>query len=407
MSIQIQLRNKGVIIHAPLATVIEDVNPDQFEAGVEIFPGCVIKGQKSRFGAGTKLGRTGGGYFEDVRTGRDVDLYGGYFSDCIFLDGVIVRGHAEMRGGTLLEEQCEAAHHVGYKMTVMLPFVVSGSLVNFCDALFAGGTSRENHSEIGSCLALYNYTPYGDKFASMFGDVPRGVFLKSPRIFVGGQTQIVSPVTVGFGAIIPAGCAVRKNVPENRMYGETSNAVDKEFDPGMYGAIREKFEVTIQYIANIRCLAHWYRNVRIPISSEDPHLTALNFEAIELLEACVKERIKRLDRVVKRLPASMEKHRAAQAAADSRGDADGSTQHRRRIMEHKALISAWPELRAALQSPPAAPKSEALAAIVGAFFAAKAENGFLTYIDFISDLDPALVEAGQAHLQQYVVAMVP
>src|SRR5690606_16728375 len=141
----------------------------------------------------------------------NADLFSGYFVDATFLDGVTVRGHAEMRGGTLMEEGAECGHHVGYKMTIMMPNVVAGSLVNFCDALMAGGTSRKDHSEIGSCLALYNFTPWGDKFASMFGDVPHGVFLRERRIFVGGQTQIVSPVKVGYGALIPAGAAVRRS----------------------------------------------------------------------------------------------------------------------------------------------------------------------------------------------------
>mgnify|MGYP000612120586 CR=1 FL=1 len=92
-----------------------------------------------------------------------------------------------------------------------MPWVIAGSLVNFCDALVAGGTSRRNHSEIGSTMALYNFTPRGDKFASLFGDVPRGVFLQEPRIFVGGQTQIVSPVKVGYGAVLAAGAATTRS----------------------------------------------------------------------------------------------------------------------------------------------------------------------------------------------------
>ena len=102
------LRARGVEVLAPGATVLEELDPERFEPGVVIHPGCTVRGRGSSFGAGTHLGRAGGGWFENVCTGRGVDLYGGYFKDAVFLDGVVVRGHAEMRGGTVLEEEAEA-----------------------------------------------------------------------------------------------------------------------------------------------------------------------------------------------------------------------------------------------------------------------------------------------------------
>ena len=78
-----------------------DDDPTRFEAGVEIFPGCVIEGAESLFGAGTKLGKAGGGYFRNVRAGRGCDLYGGAYDDCVLLDGVtgghnLVKSHADL-----------------------------------------------------------------------------------------------------------------------------------------------------------------------------------------------------------------------------------------------------------------------------------------------------------------------
>ena len=57
---------------------------------------------------------------------------------------------AQVRPGTILEEGAEMAHTVGLKQTIFFPFVVGGSLINFCDALMSGGKSRKVHSEIGS-----------------------------------------------------------------------------------------------------------------------------------------------------------------------------------------------------------------------------------------------------------------
>lgn len=335
------LTARGVKIHAPAATVIEDVNAEAFEEGVEIFPAVTIRGALSRFGAGTKLGRAGGGYFENIATGRDVDLYGGYFQDAAFLDGVTLRGSAEVRGGTLLEEGCEGAHHVGYKMTVMLPWVVAGSLVNFCDVLMGGGTSRRDHSEIGSSLALYNFTPWGDKHASLFGDVPRGVFQREAPIFVGGQTQIVSPVHVGFGAVLPAGSAIRRDVPDGRLYGEAVTSIDRPFLREELGAIGAKVRSALQYLGNLVALQSWYEHVRVPSAGGDAHKVALYAHAQRQLQANVRERVKRVTQLLERLDDSLAAH---ERALDERVDGLSFAQRYRRIDDHRAMIAQRPAL---------------------------------------------------------------
>ncbi len=335
------LESRGVRVHCPAATVIEGVEPDQFGEGVEIFPSVTIRGAGSHFGAGSVLGRAGGGYFEDVQCGDGCDLFGGYYKSCTLLDGVIIRGHAELRGGTLLEEGCEAAHHVGYKMTVMLPWVVAGSLVNFCDALVAGGTSRRDHSEIGSSLALYNFTPWGDKYASMFGDVPRGVFLRERPVFIGGQTKIVSPVKVGFGTVLPAGCAVRRDVADGLIYGEAVDGFSMPFNPNTLGMLSHKFRTTIEYIGNLVALRVWYDYVRSPSASAPGH-TTLYAAARAQIDAGIAERIKRLQKIVDRLAESKQQHLSAT------DDALTPAQRRRRIDDHDLILSRWAAAGAAL-----------------------------------------------------------
>lgn len=405
-SLTLALRDRGVMIHSPLATVIQDVDPEQFEPGVEIYPGTTIRGMRSQFGAGTVLGRGGGGTFENVQAGRGCDLYGGYYNDCVLLDGVVLRGSAEIRGGTLLEEGCEGAHHVGYKMTILLPYVVAGSLVNFCDALMAGGTSRKDHSEIGSTLALYNYSPWGDKWASLFGDVARGVFCRSPRIFVGGQTQIVSPVHVGFGAVIPAGCAVRRDVPEGRIVGSSTVAIDEPFDARRYGALLPKVKTTVRYLANLRGLLYWYRRVRMPSAAGDAFTTRLYQGAMRQVLAGITERLKRLDQLVDRLPDSLEQHEIARALAVDEGDMVAADRHARRAREHRTFIERWPSFREALMQTPPDGTDAALSDIVAAYQSAKAVDPSLTYIAFITTvLDGAAVDRGVRHMQAYVDAM--
>jgi UDP-N-acetylglucosamine/UDP-N-acetylgalactosamine diphosphorylase len=338
------LQVRGVIIHAPASVLLRDLDPERIEAGVEIYPAVTLEGRHTLLGAGTCLGRAGGGTFRNVRTGRQVDLYGGFFDDCVFLDGVTIRGHAEVRGGTLLEEHCEAAHHAGYKQTIMLPFVIAGSLVNFCDALVAGGTDRRNHSEIGSTLALYNYTPWGDKYASLFGNVADGVFLDQARIFVGGQTQIVSPVEVGFGTVIPAGASVRRSVGDGRLYGERTGDVDEEFDAARFGAALPKVRATISYLENLRALQAWYRHVRLPWAvSQGPHTTALYEAAAMMLEQGVRERVLRADQMIARLPSS----RLAWLGHATSSDLSLAQRAERRVRDHDDAMELWGRARPA------------------------------------------------------------
>jgi len=394
------LTRRGVIVHSPDATVIRDTPVDAFSPGVEIYPGCTITGA-CNFGPNTRLGRGGGGTFEDVTTGAGVDLFGGFFSSCVILDDVKVRGHAEIREGTLLEERCEAAHHVGYKMTIMMPFTVAGSLVNFCDALFTGGTSRKDHGEIGSCLALYNYTPWGDKFASRFGDVPQGVFLRAPRVFVGGQTRIVSPVRVGFGSVIAAGASLRRDVPGGTLVGDAPPVAGGVFDPVAYGGMTPKFVATCDYVGQLYALRAWYTSVRLAWAAAAPDAalvareTALYTRARSMIDANIRERIKRLDGVAAKLPASAARHRTL-----GEGDPSSATHetHARRAAEHDALAAQWPALRATLEQPPGT-ACDVLARLGDRLAAHRRETpGATTYVDAIRALDDALVEEGSRAL---------
>ena len=124
---------------------------------------------------------------------------------------------AHVRPGTLLEEEAGGAHAVGLKQTIFLSFVTAGSLINFCDGLMAGGTSRKNHSEIGSSYIHFNFTPHQDKATpSLIGDVPRGVMLDQPPIFLGGQGGLVGPVRIAYGTVIPAGTICRQDILRRR-----------------------------------------------------------------------------------------------------------------------------------------------------------------------------------------------
>src|SRR5512139_3792542 len=213
-----QLLHKGVDIPNPLTIDLGDeVRVDRISPkGVRIYPGCRIYGEKTVISAGVQIGYEGPVTIDNCQLGPKVELKGGYFSNSVFLEKSSMGLGAHVREGCILEEEANGAHCVGLKQTILFPFVTLGSLINFCDCLMAGGTSRKDHSEVGSSYIHFNYTPDGDKTtASLFGDVPRGVMLDQPPIFLGGQGGAVGPVRVGYGTVVAAGSVLLEDVLED------------------------------------------------------------------------------------------------------------------------------------------------------------------------------------------------
>ena len=122
-----------------------------------------------------------------------------------------------MREGCLLEEEASGAHCVGLKQTILFPFVTLGSLINFCDCLMAGGTEpRQTTARWAAPTSTSTTRPTATRCTpSLFGDVPRGVMLDQPPIFLGGQGGAVGPVRVGFGTVVAAGCILREDILED------------------------------------------------------------------------------------------------------------------------------------------------------------------------------------------------
>ena len=209
-----KLIEKGVKINRPTSVEIGDeVDVDRISAdGVVIYAGCKIFGAETLILPGAKLGYEAPVTVDNCQVGPDVELKGGYFNQAVFLEKARLGLGSHIREATILEEQAVVAHTVGLKHTILFPFVTLGSLINFCDCLMAGGTSRKNHSEVGSSYIHFNFTPSQDKAtASLIGDVPGGVMLNRQPIFLGGcaPTHVPEPLKEqlkeGGRMIIPVG----------------------------------------------------------------------------------------------------------------------------------------------------------------------------------------------------------
>jgi UDP-N-acetylglucosamine/UDP-N-acetylgalactosamine diphosphorylase len=350
-----RLIERGVVMpHAASVEVDPAIAPEHIAPGVIIHAGCRLRGATTSMGPGCEIGEEGPATVEDCQLGANVSLKGGAFSGAVFLDGSNFGSGAHVRPGTILEEEANCAHTAGLKQTVLLPFVTGGSLINFCDVLMAGGTHRKNHSEIGSSYIHFNFTPHGDKAtASLLGDVPFGVMLDQPPIFLGGQGGLVGPCRIEFGCVIPAGMICRHDALTRghlmlpRKTAGIGGSVP--YNPEVYSRAERTLRNCLTYLGNVLALREWYRYARPLTTGATPHGARCVTGGLRALDAIVEERTKRLGELAAKLRAS-----AAYLRRDTDAAGDGSE-----AQLQERFATEWPRLAAALNAAPAQPDAPA------------------------------------------------
>ena len=295
------LEAQGVTVVDCRQTYLDEaVDVTRICRGAVLFPGTRLLGGQTFVGPGAKIGIEGPAVLDDSIIGENAEVGSGYLKEAVMLRSARVGSNAHIRSGTLLEEEASTAHAVGLKHTILMSFATMGSLINFCDGLISGGKSRREHTEVGSGFIHFNFTPRGqngDKATpSLIGDVAHGVFLRQPRIFLGGLSGIVGPQKVGFGSCTVAGQVLRREVPPNRLVGDVPREVDKEFYASVDAPTRI-LKLNLEYIGNLNALRAWYRDVRlarIPTDTKYEHIRVVTQAALKLLSVCIDERVARL-----------------------------------------------------------------------------------------------------------------
>ena len=385
---------RGVRIDNPHTVTVDDtVNADLIADDVIIHGGSRLTGTSTSIGPGSIIGTEAPVTINECQLGAGVSLAGGTFSGATFLDGVSFGSGAQVRPGTLLEEQASCAHTVGLKQTVLMPFCVTGSLINFCDALMAGGTGRNNHSEIGSSYVHFNFTPHQDKAtASLIGDVPRGVMLDQPPVFLGGQGGLVGPCRIEYGTVVPAGTINRRDILDGGrlVLGQAGTRhASIAFTPGAYGGISRILRNNLIYVGNLIALTQWYHLARAPFMTATPHGTACFEGALRRLGSGIAERLSRLDKLATAMPRSLELARSRHT-----GDLPDSP-----YAEQQRFMDAWPDIRESLVTQVAEDSTPVGNECVAALTMAAAGT---PYLDAVAGLSPDERAAGTAWLQNIV-----
>jgi UDP-N-acetylglucosamine/UDP-N-acetylgalactosamine diphosphorylase len=390
------LKRQGVSVPAPESIELgETVKLEQIRGpGTVLHAGTKLYGAKLLVLPGARLGFEEPVTVEDCAVGPEVKLAGGYFAGAVFLDRAVMAKGSHVRGGTLLEEEANGAHCVGLKQTILFPFVTLGSLINFCDILMAGGTSRKDHSEVGSSFIHFNFTPFGkngDKATpSLVGEVPHGVMLRSPRIFLGGQAGLVGPVEIGYGTVLAAGTVYRRDYgPGQLVVGEHLPARTMPFNPLRYSRIRAKVEKNLRYLGNLAALWHWYSAVRLgPLPFRDADHTMLYERARGAVEECLDERTKRLGQIAGYMEDSVREL-----------ERDGNP-NVKELGQQRAFAAAWPALEGSLRGYRELGDGEARARFLRGLEPAGARAK--DYLELVRALDVETVAAGSAWLQGIV-----
>ncbi|MCG6535722.1 MAG: UDP-N-acetylglucosamine pyrophosphorylase, partial [Syntrophales bacterium LBB04] len=359
--------------------------------GVVLYSGTKIYGAKTLIAEEVKIGFEAPATVVDCQLGPHTALKGGFFQSSVFLDKASMASGAHVREGSLLEEEAKAGHAVGLKQTLLFPFVTLGSLINFCDCLMAGGTGPEDHSEVGSSYVHFNYTPQQDKATpSLIGDVPRGVMLNQPPIFLGGQGGLVGPVRIDYGTVITAGTVWRRDSAGAKLlHGGESRALSHDYHAGSYGDVRRKVYNNVVYIANLLALRQWYLHVRKPFFLKQELGGELFHGAWECLEGMIAERLRRFRDLSEKMNKSIAVNKEKVGH-----DTDA-------VKRQRELKERWPEIEACIKVPQDEDIGGRNRAVVLKGLQMSMEAG-KNYLEAVKGLDRDAMLQGTLWLQQIV-----
>ena len=190
-----ELMESGVTIIDPNTTFIDDdvkIGQDTI-----IYPNTYIEGNTT-IGEDCEIGPNV--RFTDMRIGNKVKIQFSYCHEAEILDGVTMGPYVHIRPGTTIGENVKIGNFVEVKNSN----VGEGSKLPHLQ--YIGDTDMGSGVNIGCGTVTCNYDGK-KKYRTNIGD----------NAFIGCNTNLVAPVTVGTGAYIGAGSTITKNVPNENL----------------------------------------------------------------------------------------------------------------------------------------------------------------------------------------------
>ncbi len=159
---------------------------------------CIFEG-KVKLGDGVKVGA--GCVLRNVEAGSDTE-----FASYSHVDGAVIGNHcrvgpyARLRPGTRLADEVHVGNFVETKATEI------GSRSKANHLTYLGDTTVGRNVNIGAGTITCNYDG-ANKFRTVIED----------DAFIGSDSQLVAPVTVGRGATIGAGSTITRDAPADEL----------------------------------------------------------------------------------------------------------------------------------------------------------------------------------------------
>lgn len=191
----------GATIHSPETVWIEfdvDLSKD-----VEIFPNVMLRGS-TQIGEGTVI--ESNCIIKNSRIGKNVKILANtVIEDSVIQDNAVVGPFSRIRNNTVVGSEAVIGNFVEVKNSKI------GDRTNVRHLSYIGDAEVGNDVNIGAGTITCNYDGF-KKHKTVIKD----------KAFIGSDTMLVAPVTVGEEAITGSGSVITKDVPDKALAVERS-----------------------------------------------------------------------------------------------------------------------------------------------------------------------------------------
>jgi len=198
------LRRRIVAAHIEAGVIIRAADQVRIGPEVEIAPGVELCGPLELYG---RTSIAGGAVIASHNVLRDVTVERGarILSFCHLEEAVVgpdcqVGPYARLRPGAVLMEQAKVGNFVEMKKAVL------GRGSKASHLTYLGDTTVGEQANIGAGTITCNYDGVR-KHPTTIGD----------RAFIGSNSALVAPVTIGADTLVGAGSVITKNVPDGAL----------------------------------------------------------------------------------------------------------------------------------------------------------------------------------------------
>ena len=181
----------GVTITDPATTYIDALST--FEEDVTVLPGCHITGA-SHVATGAVIGPST--TLRNARVGADTTIRQSAIEDSIIGARVSVGPFAHTRGGAVIGDDCELGNYSEVKNSTL------GNRVKMHHFSYLGDADVGDRANIAAGMVTCNYDGVAKHRTTIGADA-----------FIGCDTMLVAPITIGAGAMTAAGAVVNRDVP--------------------------------------------------------------------------------------------------------------------------------------------------------------------------------------------------